>query len=313
MDAREALLSTMSETELEREVDAKIDKFHGFLTREVATKLIAREKGLLKEEEKTVKINEIEPGIKKISVDVEVAKVFPTANYRSGKKSRRVKVKDETGEITLVLWNDDVNVAARMRSGDELLLQGVYERNGELHLGYYGSIKVRKRAGFSDMHTIDTKEGLRVHLRGFISNITGAAEGRFVFIGSDGNTEIECDITEGTERGNSLEKGDEFIIENALVHDGKILIDDETRILTRRKERMLLGKINNMECGNGKLEVVVEGEKVLLDRENALKFMGIKAADDLELSTLVTLKKEKLINTNVSIKITRKDGKIIVG
>ncbi len=313
MDAREELLSTMTESELEKEVDAKIEKFHGFLTREVATKLIAKEKGFLKEEEKTVKINEIEPGVKKISVDVEVVKVFPTAAYRSGKKSRRVKLKDDTGEIILVLWNDDVNVAARMRSGDELLLQGVYERNGELHLGYYGFIKVRKRAGFSDMSTIDTKEGLRVHLRGFISKITGLGGGRFVFIVSDEKTEIECDITEGVERGNVLATGDEFIMENAIVMDGKIIIDNETRILTRRKERMLLGKISEMKCGDGELEVVVGDEKVSFDRENALKFMGIKAADDLKLCTLVTLKKDKLINTNVSIKITRKEGKVIVG
>jgi hypothetical protein len=313
MDAREALLSVMSESELEKAIDKKIEKFHGFLTRDVATKLIATEKGLLKEEEKTVKINEIKPAEKRLIVEVEVAKVYPTAAYRSGKKSRRVRVKDGTGEMTLVLWNDDIDLAARMRSGDRLLLHGVYERNQELHLGYYGFIKVKERAGFSDMSTIDTKEGLRVHLRGFISRIAASGGGRFVFIVSDGKTEMECSITEGIERGNALAAGDEFIIENALVADGKVLLDNDTRILTRRRERMLLGKINDMECRDEKLEVVVGEEKVSLDRENALKFMGIKAADDIRLSTLVTLKKDKLINTNVSIKIARREGKIIVG
>ena len=54
MDAESALLSVMSESEMESEVQGKIDKFHGFLTREVALKLIAKEKGLLKEEEKHI-------------------------------------------------------------------------------------------------------------------------------------------------------------------------------------------------------------------------------------------------------------------
>ncbi len=313
MDAREALLSVMSESEMEGEVQEKIEKFHGFLTREVALKLIAKEKGLLKEEEKTVRINEIKPGEKRLIVEAEVVKVFPTAAFRSGKKSRRVVVKDETGEATLVLWNDDVELAARMRRGDRLLLHGVYERNNELHLGYYGFIKVTQRAGFSDMAVIDTKEGMRVHLKGFISRITGHGGGRFVFIASDGKTEIECDITEGLDRGAALAVGDEFIIENALAADGKVLVDNETRMLTRRKERMLIGRIREMECVDEKVQAVVGEEKFILDRENALKFMGVNAADDIALATVVTLKKDKLINTNISIKVTRKDGGIIVG
>jgi len=312
MDAREALLSIMGESEIEQAVQEKIEKFHGFLTREVALKLIAKEKGLLKEEEKTVKINEIKPGEKRLIVEAEVVKVFPTAAYRSGKKSRRVNVKDDTGEAILVLWNDDVELAARMRRGDELLLHGVYERNNELHLGYYGFIKVGKRAGFSDMSTIDTKEGMRVHLKGFISRITGRGGGRFVFIASDGKTEIECDITEGTERGGALAVGDEFIMENALVADGKVILDREARMLTRRKEKMLIGKIREMSWSGEELKAVVGEEKITLDRENALRFMGLKIAEDIALSTVATLKKDNLINTNVSIKVTRKDGKIIV-
>jgi len=311
MDAEEALLSAMGKDEIEEAVNEKIDKFHGFLTREVAMKLIAKEKGLLKEEEKIVKLNEITDDMKNASVIVAVERIYPVADYRNGKKSRRIVVKDESAERTLVLWNDDVDLTFKMRTGDILELRGIYEKEDELHLGYSGIMKTRKRAEFSDIHAIEGKE--KVHVRGYVSRISGQKYDKFVFYVSDGKNEAECIIAEDSSRGNALKEGDEIILEGAMVRNGKLEMHGRSRILIRRKEKILLGKVLAMNYKNKEMEVIVGKEKLLLDRENSLRFMGIKAAKDLELSTLVTLKKDDFLNRNVHMKITRKNEKIIIG
>ncbi len=313
MDAESELLSVMSESEMESEVQEKIDKFHGFLTREVALKLIAKEKGLLKEEEKAIKLSEMTPDTRKAVLEVTVERIYPVASYRGGKKSRRILVKDESGEETLVLWNDDVDLTLKMRTGDVLELRGVYEKGGELYFGYSGTMKTKKRAEFSDISGIAGKEGGKVHLKGFISRIYGFSEGMFVFRVSDGEHEAECRIIEDAFRGNSLKQGDEVILEGVFVRNGKVEIGEHSRILTRRKERMLIGRINRMECRGENMEVLVGKESVVLDRENALRFIGVNAADDILLDTIVTLKKGRMINTNINVKVIRKNERIIIG
>lgn len=313
MDAREALLSAMTEDEMEEAVNEKIEKFHGFLTREVALKLIAKEKGLLREEEKMIKLSEMSPEIKKAVLNVTVERIYPVAQYKAGKKSRRILVKDESGERTLVLWNDDVDLTLKMRTGDLLEIKDAYEKEGEIYLGYSGFMKTKKRAEFSDISGVSEKEDKKIHVRGFISRISGFSRGAFIFTVSDGKNEAECRITDDIFRGNALKEGDEIIIEGAVVRKGIIEVDAASRLLTRRKERMLAGMINKMECKGETLEVLVSKERVKLDRENALRFMGIRAADDIRLDTLVTLKKDGLLNRNINVKVTRKNEKIIIG
>ncbi len=313
MDVEGELLKVMNGTELEDAVNEKIDKFHGFLTREVALKLIAKEKGLLEEEEKSIKLSEMTPEIRKAVLEVTVERIYPVADYRGGKKSRRILIKDDSAEKTLVLWNDDVDLTLKMRTGDVLELKGVYEKGDELYFGYSGVMKTKKRAEFSDISKIVEQEGQRVHLRGYISKISGFSEGMFVFRVSDEEHEVECRIVKDGNRGSALKEGDEIIIEGAFVRNGKVELEKHSRILTRRKEKMLIGMINKIHCRDNMMEVLVGKEKVLLDRENALRFMGLNAAEDINLDTLVTLKKDGLLNSNIHMKVTRKNERIIIG
>ena len=313
MDARGALLSVMDESELEEAVKEKIGKFHGFLTREVALKLIAKEKGLLKEEEKVIKLKEMSPDIKKAILIVTVERIYPVAKYKTGKESRRILVKDDSGEKTLVLWNDDIDLTLKMRTGDEIEIGGAYEKDGEIYLGYSGILKTRKKAEFTDIRAVAGKEGEKVHLRGFVSRISGFSKGIFAFSVSDWKNEIECRITGDTFRGNVLKIGDEVILEGGIVRNGKMEVGAHSRILARRKERMLMGRINKIECSGETLKAVVGKEKVLFDRENALRFMGVNAANDIMLGTIVTLKKDGLLNKNINVKVTRKNERIIIG
>ena len=318
MDYEPLLLQSLSKDQLEELIAEKITKFHGLLTREVAIKLIAREKGLLDEENKKVTISELGKGGKGFIIEAKVKKIWPIVNYRSGKKSRVVEIEDSTGTIPLVLWNDDIELASRFRAGDAVRMKAAYSKNNELHLSYKGTIELVERAGFTDLGALP--EGHFVHATGLVTRIEGHdryLSGRssklgFSFFLSDKKSEVRVVIWGNSDRGKSLQSGDEVIIEGALVDKGRLELSEDARLMARRKERMLLGKVESMELEGQLLKVKVGGKEAMLDRQNALRFMGLDLADDISLSTALTLKKSYLLNTNVSARTRIDNGRTII-
>ncbi|HID73235.1 TPA: hypothetical protein EYP38_04800, partial [Candidatus Micrarchaeota archaeon] len=229
MDVETSLLGVMGREKLEEEVAIRIEKFHGLLTRDVALRLLAKEKGILKKEHKQSRISEIEKGQGRISVNARVRKVWQAATYSSGKRSRTVELEDDTGAMPLILWNEDADNGKGLRRGDRITVRGAYERGGELHLGYSGSIGLDERSGFTGFG--DLKDGEYAHVRGTVTMTEGSD--RFIrecaptrrgysFFISDGNKEIRCVIWEGRDRGSSISEGDEVILENALANKGEL-------------------------------------------------------------------------------------------
>ncbi|VVC02790.1 Replication factor A [Candidatus Bilamarchaeum dharawalense] len=314
MDLEGELRKSISEDELEKLIKEKIKSFYGLLTREAAVRLIAKERGMLKEEEKSYQLTDIPKGERKIRFTAKIKKIWPVAAYSSGKKSRVLEMDDKTATKPLILWNEDVDLVKGLRVGDEIAVRGAYERSGELHLGYSGTMEVVNKAQFSDLSNLN--EGDSVHLRGVISGIEGhdkfVRNGRtipgFSFLISDGKSERRCVIFEGLDRANKIELSDETIVEGATVKNGNIEIDESTRLLVRRLKDMLIGQIKKLECNREKLLVEIGNREIILDRENALKFFSVEVAEDISLSTVTDLKKELLLNTKVAIK--EKDGQI---
>jgi hypothetical protein len=312
------ILKSVQKDELERLVDAKIDSFHGFLTREVALRLVAKEMGLLKSEEKAYLLAEIPKGEKRVAFRAAVTKVWPVAAYSSGKKSRVVEVRDETAVRPLVLWNQDVDLAAKLRARDAISVRGAYEKGGELHLGYSGALEVVDKAAFSNLE--DLSEGEAIHVRGVVTRVEGydgfvrgtrTVQGFSFFVG-DGRHERRCVIIGGLGRASGIRPEDEIIIENASVSNGNVEISAESRIMARRAKEMLLGEVTALDCSGETLSVRVGGRDARLERESALRLMGVRAADDIALSTVVDLKKGSLLNTRIAVRIEEKDGNIVV-
>ncbi len=319
MDYEPLLLESLSKEQLEEQVAEKISQFHGLLTREVAIKLLAREKGLLKEEqEKKVIISAIPKGGKKLSIEAQVKKIWPVAAYSSGKKSRVVEVEDNTGSVPLILWNEDVKLADGLRTKDSVLVRGANERSGELHLGYYGMLELKGRTPFSRLDAL--APGEFHHVQGFVSRVQGfdryvsgtSATPGFSFNVSDGTKEVQVVIWGRPERGRALEAGDEVIIEAALEKDGRLELSEDARLLVRRKERMLLGKLESMEADEDSLRVTVAGKPAVFGRKDALKFMAVELAQDIMLTTAVTLKKNAMLNRSVAVRVKEKDGRMLV-
>ena len=306
MDLEGDLKKLVGEDELELQIRQKINAFHGFLTRDVALRLIAKERGLLKHEEKSYELAKIPKNGKKISFTARVKKVWPKASYGSGKTSRVIELEDESGTAPLVLWNEDTDLANALRLKDLIHVKGAYERNGELHFGYSGKLEVAEREPFTELGKI--AEGQMVHVRGSITKIEGYdafvhgmnTSKAFSFILSDG-TEKRVIIWENQERGENLKEGDEVIIEGGLVNKGNIELSSDARILSRRN--MLIGELKKFECSENKVMVEVNGRELQLDRKNALKFLGVEVADDIDLCTVVSLKKDSLLNKRIAVKI----------
>jgi hypothetical protein len=319
MDYESLLLESLSKEQLEEQVALKVSQFHGLLTRDVAMKLIAREKGLLKaEEEKKVPISAIPKGGKRISIEATVRKIWPVADYSSGKRSRVVEMEDGTGTVPLILWNEDVKLANGLRTKDSVLVRGAYEKGGELHLGYSGMLELKSRSPFSKLDSL--APGEFHHVQGFVSRVHGfdryvsgtSAMPGFSFNISDGSKEVQVVIWGRPERGRVLQSGDEIIIESALEKDNRLELSEDARLLVRRKERMLLGKVESMEADGDSLKVAVGGKTASFGREDALRFMGVELAQDIKLTTAVTLKKNAMVNKSVAVRVKEKDGRTIV-
>lgn len=307
MDLEAELLKEISGDELELQIAQKIESFHGFLTRDVALRLIAREQGLLKEKPKIYKLGEIPKGERKVSFTAKVRKIWPIAKYSSGKKSRVVEVQDNSGAMPLVLWNDDVDLASRLRSRDEIEVSGAYEKNSELHLSYSGKLKTVEEAEFSPLGEL--KEGEYVHVRGRITKLEGYdafvhglnTSKAYSFMISDGKSERRIIIWEESERGEKLKVGDEVIVEDGLVNNSNIDLSSDARIMARRN--MLIGEVRKFECEDGILHMDVGGKELVLERKNALRVLGVDVADDISLSTIIALKKDNIINNRIALRV----------
>ena len=308
MGTESELLKSMSNEELENSIKQKIESFHGFLTREVAIKLIAQEKGIIKEKETKYKLSEIPKDAKKVNLTAFVKKVWPVASYASSKRSRVIELKDETGHMPLVVWNDDVELTKGLYTRDEIDISGAYEKGGELHLGYSGSIEIIKRAEFPAFDML--MDNSIVHIRGTITIVEGIDDfvsgtktrRAFSFFLTDGKMERRCIIWSDSDRYSKLETGDELVIEDALVNNGDIEVNTTARILIRKTKNMLIGEITKLECNGEILDLIIDEKEIKLDRKNALRFLNVDVAEDISLSTITRLKKEKAVAApNISV------------
>ena len=91
-------------------------------------------------------ISDLKVGQGKVDITVEIVSVSEPRQFEKFGKPGRVasaKAKDETGEITLSLWNDDVD---KVKAGDKIKITNgfVSEFRGEKQLstGRYGQLEV---------------------------------------------------------------------------------------------------------------------------------------------------------------------------
>jgi len=300
MNLEEELLKIMSKEELRGELGRVVAEFHGFITKPAALKVIAAERGILKKEITT--IGGITTGARNINLVCRVVSVGQLKKYPTKTRSRLLTVEDNTGRIGLLLWNEDAEEAGGIKVGDEIEINNAYEKNGKLSLGYAGYIRIVKRALFTPLAEVEINEGKRVHLRSFVKD-TGRLKTDFTFSLSDGEKTVECVLTNKRQAIEKLKEGKEIVIENGLVKDGRVLVDEESRLFLKR-ENVAVGVVEKIEpIGNEGMLLVLNGNEVRLSRSGAFKLLGVKEVPDVQLSTLINLKRNMFLGRNIVVEL----------
>ncbi|NOZ81920.1 MAG: DUF2240 family protein [Candidatus Micrarchaeota archaeon] len=161
--------SGLSQEEVRKMINDKITELSNLISFDGAAYIVAKELGieLLEKSEHKLRIKNVLPGMRNVSLQAKVTGIYEREFERDGKKGRFVSIflEDETGRIRLVLWNDQAEKAVHVRRGDTVSLEGAFsvENNGvpELRLSGKGSITVLSRADgyvrLSIMHRFEPK------------------------------------------------------------------------------------------------------------------------------------------------------------
>ena len=95
-----------------------------------------------------MKVNELKPRMGKVEIVVEVTDIGDVREFEKFGNSGRVataKAKDDTGEINLTLWNDEID---NVKVGDKVKISNGYvnEFQGDMQLtsGRFGKLEVVK-------------------------------------------------------------------------------------------------------------------------------------------------------------------------
>jgi len=171
-ELKKQVLSKISESELENRLNEKLKAFNGFITKEIGLKLVARDIGIYKStDEKIYTIKDIPKNGRGINLTAKIIKIMPKVVYPSGKASRSMVLSDDTGYISLKLWEDSIKMFEQFKLGDVIRVSGAYARNGELGLGYKGDVKIIAPSPFVEFDKLQERDYVNVH--GFVKSKIG--------------------------------------------------------------------------------------------------------------------------------------------
>jgi replication factor A1 len=100
------------------------------------------------------KIGTLKPEKKRANVIGWVTQAFPASEFTrkdgTGGKVRRLRLKDETGETTIVLWNEKVDELATVNENDKLTIIGARiktQLDGRIEIHVENTTQIKKEAG----------------------------------------------------------------------------------------------------------------------------------------------------------------------
>ncbi len=198
----------LKEKDLLHLVDGKIKEFYGLITRDVAIELVAYEKGLLSFEKK---ISQLKEGDKNFVLVAYVKRVLPPVKGKY--VFRDVVVYDDTGEITLRLWNDDVNL--KIKAGDKIRVTHAYVRFGKLSVSKIGGVVIEE---FGKVFDVDEVE------EGDVPLLSGIYRDGFIHGRAK---KLELNV-------NGIENNTKLVLENVEVRGNKVVLKPYSRLFVKR-------------------------------------------------------------------------------
>ncbi|MCK4319230.1 hypothetical protein KAW38_01520 [Candidatus Micrarchaeota archaeon] len=281
--------------ETDKLIDEKIKEYNGLLNKETAAKLIAKEKNLIKE--KTIKINEMASNSNNIHIEAVISRMNPINKYPSGKKMRVLRIKDETGEAELKLWNEDAEKPFHL--GDKIEIRDAYLKNNQLSLGYKGTVTISQKANFVKLSEL--KEGVQ-------NTVATVKVARPDLLLLEDGIEMEA-VVENPNLLQHFKEGQRIALEGAWFSNGKLIIKNSTRLLLKKNLKIIKGKLERMEHDDEKTRLYISGKEYEIENQKMIRFLNIKNLnEDINPSTILELKKKSVEGENVEIHM--KGGKI---
>ncbi len=299
MGLEEELLEKFTSEELEKKIDEYYEKFHGFLTKPAALRLIAKDAGLEKKEVKEITLATVEPGMRNLKLKATIAKIMQTQTTQKGNTYRVVQIKDSTGTHELVLWGKDIQAYQSLRAGDEITIENAYEKLGRISLSYAGAIHITKKSSITPLASLSANASF--HVEGKIARILEAEDHSINFVLQDASGERTVHIEKDPTRVSRIAVQKELMLENAYF-DGEILhVTEESRFLIKRTDGVS-GLLKDLVPEENSLKIILEKGEFSLLRNEALQTLGIQVQDDITLATVASLVKDSRIGRPIFVK-----------
>ncbi len=136
-----------SEQDIRDEVEDKMDEFEGLVSEEGAVHLVAKEYGVQVEnpENSDLSIENVVPEMRKLDLKARVLNVSDVTEFeRDGEdedgKVQNIILGDDTGTVSLSLWDEQTEIAQKIEQGDPIKISGAYtieddQGDAEVRLG----------------------------------------------------------------------------------------------------------------------------------------------------------------------------------
>ena len=144
----------MSESEINAKIREKQEEYGGLLTEAGAAYSIAKEMGVVtdsSQKKKRMQIGELQEGLDAVNVVGIVSHVFPVKEWeKDGRRGKvgKILIRDNTGEIRVVLWNADCDLieSGTLTKGTIVEVQNASVKKSnemlDLNIGIRGRINV---------------------------------------------------------------------------------------------------------------------------------------------------------------------------
>jgi len=133
--------TNLDEIEIKSMIDEKMEELAGLISQEGAAHIIANELNikLFVDEILKLKINDIKPHMRNISVDAKITNLFDLVKFEKESKPGKVRtciLGDETGRIRATFWHDATKPLESTKIGDILRVDKVFskENNGNVEI-----------------------------------------------------------------------------------------------------------------------------------------------------------------------------------
>lgn len=266
------------------EIARKIAEFGGLLSRNAAVSLLCRQNGI--DLERRITLSEAKGMALPFSFQARVDRIFPVQDYpNSRSRSVRLHVSDESGEATVILWNEQSDIVkGEISIGDIVECRGAYFKGGEIGIGRKGAIK--KEKGFPITGLSSPAYGL-CNVEGTVREVEpdryyedrkgGEKKKLLAFTMCDDGACRRVVMWPPQSESQKVGAGDVLLLENVFFKGNELHADAFSRLVKRKSAGERFGKFLQAAVENDAVSFQIGDSTYRAGVEEALSLLRIRA------------------------------------